>query len=388
VQRPRIDEYAVGLLKVTSPRGLGDEFKGEQYTRAYKTNETTGLQLLVHFCTKGDVSNVSTAILDQREKERRAPCLFAVPRSLWKDTDGPDGRELVMGGTCAMVFRVSFDKLGELLGEVTRSRENDLFWEDFLSEAEKWKDRAGKVYVKVCTRDTTAHFQEDFFSTFYGRLQKIQSKRRNVDGKDTAFLISVGDFFESYIVEPYGSSSFCLCVMADRGVPFNPDAVSRNNLKKLLRALKVKVMEMTNIVFHGDVLQHNIMYNESSQSLHLVDFDEGTKIGKKVPRRSLNFTSDHLWFEALQYPNALRQSAESYTRVQFTASVLQMLALHDSAGHESLAELIEMAEKLGNLLGAADLSDTDWKGETAVPEEVKVLIKEADKLVDGLLMAC
>jgi hypothetical protein len=147
-------------------------------------------------------------------------------------------------------------------------------------------------------------------------------------------------------------------------------------------------MEMTNIVFHGDVLQHNIMYNESSQSLHLVDFDEGTKIGKKVPRRSLNFTSDHLWFEALQYPNALRQSAESYTRVQFTASVLQMLVLHDSAGHESLAELIEMAEKLGNLLGAADLSDTDWKGETAVPEEVKVLIKEADKLVDGLLMAC
>jgi hypothetical protein len=86
----------------------------------YKTSDKTGLQLLVHFFTTGNVSNVSTALPYQREKRIRAPCLFAVPRSLWKDTDGPDGRELVMGGTCAMVFRVSFNKLGELLKEVSK----------------------------------------------------------------------------------------------------------------------------------------------------------------------------------------------------------------------------------------------------------------------------
>jgi hypothetical protein len=403
------DEYAVGLLKMTSPRRLGVEFEGEQYTRVYKTNDNTGLQLLVHFCTEGNVSNMLTALQDQREKEFRAPCLFAVPRSLWKDTDGRDGRELVMGGTCAIVFRVSFDKLGELLVEV--ARENDIYWKWFLtallkSEGKKWKNRPGKVYVKVRTRDTTAHFQENFFYMFYNILQGktaahfqenvfdrfyrfLQGKSKSehsVDGKDTDFLVSVGDFFETYIVAPYGSSSFCLCVMADRGVPFNPVAVDdRNDLKKLLRDLKVKIMGMATVIFHGDVLKHNIVHNKSSQSLHLVDFDESTGLGKKVPRRSLSFTSCNPWFEALLYPNALRQAAESYTRVQFTASVLLMLMLHVSAVSETLNDLIRMAKKLGQLLGAADKQDTNWQDETAVPDEVKVLIKGADDLVDGLL---
>jgi hypothetical protein len=161
----------------------------------YKTSDKTSLQLLVHFFTAGNVSNVSTTLQYQREKKARAPCLFAVPRSLWKDTDGPDGRELVMGGTCAMVFRVSFNKLGELLEEVSKS-ENDLFWEDFLDiEGEKLKEQAEepnngrKVYLKVRTRDTTAHFQENFFEKFYNLL-----KRRNVDEKDTDLLASVKDF--------------------------------------------------------------------------------------------------------------------------------------------------------------------------------------------------
>jgi hypothetical protein len=109
-----------------------------------KTSDKTGHQLLVHFFTKGNVSNVSTALQYQREKKIRAPCLFAVPRSLWKDTDGPDGRELVMDGTYAMVFRVSFNKLGELLKEVSKSRKkNGLHWVNFLKiEGEKWKEQA------------------------------------------------------------------------------------------------------------------------------------------------------------------------------------------------------------------------------------------------------
>jgi len=55
---------------------------------------------------------------------------------------------------------------------------------------------------------------------------------------------------------------------------------------------------MAKVVFHGDALKHNYVYNESSESLHLVDFDEGTKLREKIPRRSLNFTSDYPWFEA------------------------------------------------------------------------------------------
>ena len=385
------DGYAVGLLKLTAPQGLGDEFEGRQYTTAYKTNDSTGLQLLVHFLTEGNVSNVSTAFQYRREKEKRGPCLFAVPRSLWKDTEGPDGRELVIGGTCAMVFRVSFNKLGELLEEVTRSRE-DVFWALYLSqEGEKWKDCAGKVYVKIRTKDTTAHFQEDFFCLRYRILQdqKRESERTRVDGGDTDFLVSVGDFFETYIVAPYGSSSFCLCVMADRGVPFDPETVVRNELKMLLGDLKVKIMGMAKVIFHGDALLHNIVYNESTKSLHLIDFDEGTRVGKKVPRRSLNFTSGFPWFEALLYPNALRQAAESYTRVQFTASVLLMLVHHDSGagneGNKTLDKLTEVAEKLGKLLAAEDGLGRNWQDEEVVPEEVQSLIKEADGLLDALL---
>jgi hypothetical protein len=181
-----------------------------------------------------------------------------------------------------------------------------------------------------------------------------------VDEKDTDLLASVEDFFETYIVAPYGSNSFCLCVMADRGVPFNPDSVVRNELKGLLGDLKVKIMGMTNVVCHGDALKHNIVYNESSRSLHLVDFDEGTVLLNKVPRRFLNSTAGHPWFGALLYPNALRQAAESYTRVQFTASVLLMLALHNSAGDETLDELYKKAEELGKWLDAEDSGDTEW----------------------------
>jgi hypothetical protein len=174
--------------------------------------------------------------------------------------------------------------------------------------------------------------------------------------------------------------------MADRGVPFDPSTVVRNKLKRLLGDLKVKIMGMSSVVCHGDTLKHNIVYNESSGSLHLVDFDEGTELGKKVPRRSLDSTAGHPWFGALLYPNALRQAAESYTRVQFTVSVLLMLVLHNSAGDdETLDKLYKIAKEVGTLLNAADSWETEWEDEEAVPEGVQSLIKEADVLVDGLL---
>jgi len=34
------DEYAVGLLKLTSPQGIGNNFSGGQYIRTYKTKSS------------------------------------------------------------------------------------------------------------------------------------------------------------------------------------------------------------------------------------------------------------------------------------------------------------------------------------------------------------
>lgn len=98
---------------------------------------------------------------------------------------------------------------------------------------------------------------------------------------------SLEDFFETYIVAPYGCSAFCLCIMADRGVRFVPDKADRNKLHRLLLDLKVKIkiMGMAKVVLHGDVLLHNFVYNESSESLHLVDYDEGAALDNAAPRR-------------------------------------------------------------------------------------------------------
>jgi len=78
----------------------------------------------------------------------------------------------------------------------------------------------------------------------------------------------------------------------------------------LLLGLNGKIMKMAEFVFHSDVLPHNFIYDESSQSLHLVDFDEGTPLDGKVPRRILNFELEDPWFKALLYPNALWQAGK------------------------------------------------------------------------------
>jgi len=73
------NEYAVGLLKLSSPSGLGDNFTGRQYIKAYKTSDSTGLQLLAHFFTNGKVSNVESALQDQRDQGKRAPFYLPFP---------------------------------------------------------------------------------------------------------------------------------------------------------------------------------------------------------------------------------------------------------------------------------------------------------------------
>jgi len=202
------------------------------------------------------------------------------------------------------------------------------------------------------------------------------------------FSVGLEDFFKTYIAPPFGCEIFTLCIMADRGARFDYKKVDRNKLHELLRDLKVKTMGMAKLVFHGDALVHNFVYNESSDSLHLIDFDEGTLETNKVPRRSLNFTSDYPWYEALLYPNALRRVGESYTRVQFAASVLLFVMGHQGDqgdGDQKLEKLQEKAEELGEILRDSDLSNMCWKDETAVPDHVKKLVQELDELVDGLL---
>ena len=80
-----------------------------------------------------------SALKDRHVAKDRGLCLFAAPRSLWKNDNDV---ELVMGGTCALVFRVSFDKVDELLGKVSRHLETEKRWEHFLTkEVAPWKER-------------------------------------------------------------------------------------------------------------------------------------------------------------------------------------------------------------------------------------------------------
>ena len=198
-------EYAVGLLKLTAPQRLGQSFVGAYWCENFKIDSSQGLQVLVHFLSAGKQSDLGAALSDCREKTKRAPCLFAVPRSLWKDDT--DSRKLMLGGTCAIVFRVSFQQLDYFLENAARPQ--DWKWNLFRAQVRRWKDNASQrasttpqfIYVKVRTKDTTTHFDPNFFSNEFIELKEELKEKTESDSNVSE---SLEDFFKTYIVRPYG----------------------------------------------------------------------------------------------------------------------------------------------------------------------------------------
>ena len=378
------DEYSVGLLKLSAPQWLGDVFSGVKYISTYGIENMDGVKLLIHFLTRGNVSDIKSALNHRRLVGERHASLFAVPRALWKNTDGV---ELVTGGTCAMVFRVTLNKSRQFLQEfVSQSVEDEEDRDEFDSllndvtrfeQLQQCDDR--KVFIKVRTQDTSTHFDSDCFQNLYTGIKKKVGR-----GHGNSFT---NDFLETYVTEPYKSDSFTLCIMADRGVPFQFQVrnFDRSKLQNLLRPMKTKILEMATLVFHGDVLPHNFVYDESTESPHLVDFDEGTRRKGNVPRRSVDIDLEENWFKVLLYPNALRCAAKSYTKVQFAASViLFFLSCEGESTSFELERLIQEARGLTAELQKCNPKE-DFGKDTEVPESVRALIDQVYNHIDRLL---
>lgn len=89
-----------------------------------------------------------------------------------------------------------------------------------------------------------------------------------------------------------------------------------------------KTMELSDIVMHGDALPHNMLYDEDSKEISLIDFDEATVHGNAHKRV---IDRDEQVPYPLRYPNFLRswKNRKLYTAVQLAASFLLIVDMFE-----------------------------------------------------------
>ena len=150
---------------------------------------------------------------------------------------------------------------------------------------------------------------------------------------------------------------------------------------------------------HGDVLPHNLLYDQESGEMTLIDVDEG------VRKPQISSAADHIlqrknaysndsndWYIALLYPNVFREFADSYTKLQLIASLLYLITRMDKLTSTSLKlyELIHgKAERLGVDLCLLDKEDStlDRTNTTKYIALVDDLYEDMEKLVDAIIAA-
>jgi hypothetical protein len=376
------NRYSIGFIKVVAPQKVGDLFHALRYGKSYNVDdEPGGLELLVHFLKEGN-KMVTAGIGNnvdkkQQPRDKRKPCLFSLPTSLWPSTLKEfHGVETTLGGTCAMVFCVSVQNLEAFINQyVTSSEELRLFIERQLKPwlaLQKSGDAATKVFVKVRTKDTSVNFQPLEFRAVWDNVKDEINHTSNTEGKACTGREAFDDFLNTYIIKPFDKSEeFSLCVMGNRGKPFNPAKVS-DGLDLLLQNFIDRVKGISAVVSHGDVLLHNVVHDEVSNTLHLIDFDESVRKSTTLAKRSLDtsLNPSMQWFQALMYPNALRKCGKFYTQVQLLAFVCQVR----SNVNQISGMPWEPIKELGTLLQRNN--SAIWSKSDKIPGEVKKLIED------------
>jgi hypothetical protein len=244
--------YSVGLFKLTAPQSLGDLFTGEQYRETFSTDCDDGLKLLIRFLNQGKRSKVT----DPKPREcLGVPCFFAVPTSLWDDTDD---RRLFQNGTRSIVFNVTAAGMLDLLDKVdsdVKDQRTRKAWKRYLqktraeyidpavqlerssrngksgdSQSEEEDDGAISdtkkrkhhpteetamshlsgdslpFYIKVQTRDTSTHFNAS-------RTENVISGLRSEEATESL----THEALSIYPVKPFTCVSFALLIMKNRG---------------------------------------------------------------------------------------------------------------------------------------------------------------------------
>lgn len=116
---------------------------------------------------------------------------------------------------------------------------------------------------------------------------------------------------------------FGACLMHDHGRCLT-DLVEFGNLSidtaKAFKNIIYTAMYLSRTLPHGDVLPHNIVFDESTKALSLIDIDEGSQHGQSLLTRKNEYGGLNDWYTGLSYPNVLVEDAQSYTKAQLVAS--------------------------------------------------------------------
>ena len=155
--------------------------------------------------------------------------------------------------------------------------------------------------------------------------------------------------------------------MNDRGVPLANvvQIFSVVALFSLFKAIVRSSLFLARCLPHGDVLPHNLVYDNEARELNLIDVDEGTNARFSLPSRNNEYTGEMDWYQALRYPNFFLKDGVRYTKVQLVACVLYIywLAPNKVNLRSEVLEACENLERQAKDLGES-MSSLEKKGET------------------------
>ena len=348
----RNQDYSIGLLKLSAPQYLGDTMSAECFQQEGDVDDPLPLQLLVHFFTYGKRWTIS----QQPKANNPMPCLFVLPTQLWKnDSD----RELVVHGTLSIVFRITAAGLDLLLRNDQSKHFGSLAtnapWQEYCDNicgiAQQTSDGGVRFFLKIRSRDSSWSMHP---MGAMGDVWDILEGHREYG------------FLDTYICGPFVTKDFGVILMKDRGRQLKQvaslDAAILDHFSNIMKM----AMFLAEHFPHGDVLPHNLVFDEATQVLTLIDIDEGVKSGKRgsedhLLQRKNEYNNDgDDWYIAMSYPNALRTAAYLYTKCQLTATFLYLVGRVENLSSQSLEMLDALADetkKLGDELCTLDKDD-------------------------------
>jgi len=361
--------YVVGFIKLSAPTTLGECLEVDVYETTDTVDSNLPMNALIHFLKHGKRWSVSGEMLQDgiMKQERRIPSLYTLPTRLWEDN--PDNRQLILHGTLSIVFIVSVAGLKQLLQEHFKKFKNNLSWDGFCRRVDTFVSEEGnesddaKYYLKIRSKDTSlqpnpmGHMDDAW---------DMLSQNPSVSG--------------TYPIRPFSGTDVGVALMRDRGVPL-ATVISNFAATALLPQFK-RIMEtasfLSNHLPHGDVLPHNLVYDDIKEEISLIDIDEGVRIrGSLLTRKNEYNNGDDDWYKALRYPNFFVEDANRYTTVQLIASFIYILKGGPNEDlDQECAQLLEEAERLGESLCNLDKTDDLMKS----PQRLKKFNNWVDKL--------
>lgn len=355
--------YSVGLVRLSAPNHLGESLVPSAFTRVYNISDVTGIQKLIGFLKIGKIIEMgeSRAAVD---RSRRIPALLSLPRTLWEST------LLVANGTASMVFKGTG---GEILGLLNQFSRNLPSWTAFYSMAKELLESKTAVtfYLKIRLKESTL------------RENPASAVVENQAIKNPLFK-------DLYPVDALGDANCALFLMNDCGAVLHE---SEKFMKLDFSAFcshfsifRKKVISGSGDFLHGDALPHNIVYNENTEKLFLIDLDEGT-FGVNAHKRIVEHDDEH-HYQYLCYPNFLRgwNNRRLYTNLQLTASFLLLAERFENTldqKHEtSMKELREAAGAVNSFLKSKNNDDPIAAYGSAVDQGVYMLLELFDRLLE------